>query len=342
MLAESPGRPLDCAAICASSFWWRGFRKTEIRTGAAGDAWPTTFAAASERCAEPAIVAMCGDACAWWVWAWAGCAATTAATAPARAKSFKDALTSGSNLGTADGEYARFPRRQARRPLCAGEQVLAHRGEPLEVVHVVVEQGHLDDRFGTDPGLQALDVGAVAIRQGLEMEQALGGPAGDAVRDARGGQRARRPAADAAAGAADVASVHLVHDDAAEGQVALAQRPPEEVGLGHRLVQRHGDEQECRLGGRQEPRDLLGAAAEALVHAVEAGDELRDVGQEGGAGQPLDRAERHAGAGQRTHAQAPGPEARPHQQSQRSAVDEPGDPPRRLEEVEGMARGRRV
>src|SRR5437763_12464315 len=230
MLAESPGRPLDCAAICASSFWWRGFRKTEIRTGAAGDAWPTTFAAASERCAEPAIVAMCGDAGAWWVWAWAGCAAATAATAPARAKSFKDALTSGSNLGTADGEYARFPRGQAWRPLWAGEQVRADCGEPLEVVYVVVEQRHLDDRFGADPGLQALDVRAVAIGQGLEVEQVLGGPPGDVARHARGGQRARGPAAAAAAGSADVAAVHLVHDDAAERQVALAQRPPEEVG----------------------------------------------------------------------------------------------------------------
>src|SRR6185437_1629141 len=106
MLADMPCLALDCDASWASSLWWRGFRKTEIRTGAAGEAWPTTFAPASERCAEPASGTMRGDACARWVWAWAGCAAATAATAPASATSFLDALTSGSNLGTADGEYA--------------------------------------------------------------------------------------------------------------------------------------------------------------------------------------------------------------------------------------------
>src|SRR6185312_1128939 len=99
MLADMPCLALDCDANCASSFWCRGFRKTEIRTGAAGDAWPTTFAPASERWAEPASVAMCGVACAWWVCAWAGWAAATAATAPARATNCLVALTSGSNLG---------------------------------------------------------------------------------------------------------------------------------------------------------------------------------------------------------------------------------------------------
>src|SRR6185437_3420473 len=96
MLADMPCLALDCDASWASSLWWRGFRKTEIRTGAAGDAWPTTFAPASERCAEPVSGTMRADA--WWVWAWAGWAAATAATTPARATSFVDALTSGSNL----------------------------------------------------------------------------------------------------------------------------------------------------------------------------------------------------------------------------------------------------
>src|SRR5262245_5879920 len=225
-----PVLALDCAASCASSFGWLGFRKTEMRTGAAAEAWPTTFAPASERCAEPASGAMRGDACAWWVWAWAGCAAPTAATTPASATSFLDALTSGSNLGTADGGYVRFPRRQAWRPLCAGKQVRADRGERFEVVHVVVEQGHLDDRLGGGRGPRALDCRARPIGRGLEGGRVLGGPPGDGVRHAGRGQRPCGPPADAAAGAAGVAAVHLVHDDAAERQVGLAQRPPEEVG----------------------------------------------------------------------------------------------------------------
>jgi hypothetical protein len=109
-----------------------------------------------------------------------------------------------------------------RRPPCAVEQVRGDRGEPLEVVHVVVEQGHLDQRVGPDPRLQALDVRAVAIGQGLEVEQVLGRPPGDVAGHAGGDQRPRRPPTDPAAGAADVASVHLVHDDPAERQVALA------------------------------------------------------------------------------------------------------------------------
>ena len=136
-----------------------------------------------------------------------------------------------------------------------------------------------------------------------------------------------------AAGApADVARVHLVHDHAAEGQLALAQRPPEEVGLGERLDLRHGDEQERRALGGEQRRDVGGPAGEAVVHALEPGRQVGEVAQKRHSRDPLDHRE----------AEPPRPHPGAKQEAQRPPLHEPREPAGRLEEVERVSRRRRV
>jgi len=70
-------------------------------------------------------------------------------------------------------------------------------------------------------------------------------------------------------------------------QIALDQLAGEELGLAHRGGLEGGDDHERGPAVRQEPGDRLGPLDEAVVHGLKEDEELRDVGQELGAEDPV-------------------------------------------------------
>ena len=125
----------------------------------------------------------------------------------------------------------------------------------------------------------------------------------------------------------------------ANGSAASCRPLVEEGRLVERVLARRGDHHErAALVGEQRV-DLAGPLAEALDHPAEAAEELRQVGEQVHAGGPLHRAEEHAAAAAE---QLEAEHARPGEQLERRRVDERGELPRSVEEVERVAGGRRV
>ena len=138
------------------------------------------------------------------------------------------------------------------------------------------------------------------------------------------------------AGVAQVLGQHLVEDDRAEVQLARRQLVREELGLAHGRGLEGGDDHEGGAPVREQPRHRLGPLDEPGVHRLEQDEELRDVGQELGAEDPVGHLVE--GLGGHVHqARAVGHD-QPAQQARREEV---GHALRGVEEVERVA-GRRA
>ncbi len=195
-----------------------------------------------------------------------------------------------------------------------------------------------DDRVGlVELGLQPLDLLGVA-----RGEQAL---VGDAARDLRGervveAQRARaRARISSGVPVAGVRDVHAVDDQAAERHPGLAQLAAEEDRLGDRLaLGRRHDEERRRVVGEQR-LDAGRALLEAVHQAAQRAEEDRDVVHQVDAREALEDREDDA----RAAAHELRRDARRHEQDlQRAALEEVRQPVGRVEEVQRVARRRRV
>ena len=133
--------------------------------------------------------------------------------------------------------------------------------------------------------------------------------------------------------------VHAVDDHAAERHPRLAQLAVEEDRLLDRVVLRRGDDQERRRRVLEQRADPLGALGEAVDQPAERAEEHRQVLEQVDARDPLQQREHHAGAAPDDLAADP---RRPQEHPDRAALEEAGQPPRRVEEVERVARRRRV
>jgi hypothetical protein len=152
-----------------------------------------------------------------------------------------------------------------------------------------------------------------------------------------GGARLQRVGDDGRLGVGEAGREDLVRDEQAEMQAPLGERGHEAGCLvgGHRLEGGH-DHEGRPLVAQQRP-DCPGAGDESFVHALEQKEELPHVLEELG---PEDavchlverpRGERHEARARRRHEPAQQPRG-----------EELRHPPRRVEEVESLARGRRV
>ena len=216
--------------------------------------------------------------------------------------------------------------------------------QPPHVVDVGVEERHGDEHVRRPRELRLLL--GLAPRHQAEVEEALGhlaqhpgrhdGVVGQAVGQLDGacghrlGQLVRL-------GVAQVVGQHLVQDHRAQVELARRELGREELRLAHRrrLERRHHHE-----GGppvRQQPRHRLGPLDEAGVHRLEQDEELRDVRQElraeDAVGHLVEGPRRHV------HQSRPVGHDEPAQQARREEV---GHALRRIEEVERVARRRRV
>ncbi len=133
--------------------------------------------------------------------------------------------------------------------------------------------------------------------------------------------------------------VHAVDHQAAERHRRLAQLVVEVDGLLARVVPRRGDDQERRRRVLEQRAHPVGALHEAVDHPAERAEEHRQVLEQVDAGDPLHQREHHPGAApQHLPAEPGGPEEHPG----RAPAEEPLQPLRRVEEVERVARRRRV
>ena len=133
--------------------------------------------------------------------------------------------------------------------------------------------------------------------------------------------------------------MHLVHDHAAEGQVRFLQAAPEVDAFVDRLALRGGHQQERRVAMGEQLLHALRALAEALRHVAEALEELGQVLQQVDAGDALERREQHAtGAPEHLYTKP----SRFEEELQRAPLDEARHALRGVDEVERVARGRRV
>jgi hypothetical protein len=126
----------------------------------------------------------------------------------------------------------------------------------------------------------------------------------------------------------------------ASGIASADQAFREVCGLADRVALRNGDEQEGRLRVLQDPVRLVGALPEPAEHRVQRSNESGQVGQQlsakdllNGSGEQPERRRDQA-----EHARPP--RGRRQQHPQHPAVQEPGQPRRRVQEVQRRA-GRR-
>ncbi len=130
-----------------------------------------------------------------------------------------------------------------------------------------------------------------------------------------------------------------VHDHAGERQAALGERAPEPDRLIGRLGLGRADEHESRGGGAQHLFHLLGAGSEILRHPAEQLEEGAEVADQVDAGDPPQPGEERAdAAAEHPHADA----GRTQERLQRTPLEERGQPSGSVEEVERVARRRRV
>ena len=133
--------------------------------------------------------------------------------------------------------------------------------------------------------------------------------------------------------------VHAVDDQAAERHRGVGQLAVEEDRLLDGVVARRGDDHERRARVLEQRADAAGALGEAVDHPAERAEEDRQVVQQVDARQPLEQPEDDAGAAAQQPAADPG---RPDEHLDRTALEEGGQPARRVEEVERVARRRGV
>ncbi len=136
-----------------------------------------------------------------------------------------------------------------------------------------------------------------------------------------------------------VGDVHAVDDEAAERHAGLAQLAAEEDRLGDRLaLGRRHDEERRRVVGEQR-LDARRALLEAVHEAAQRAEEDRDVVHEVDARQPLEDREHDARAARHDPRRDP---RRDEQDLQRAALEEVRQAVGRVEEVQRVARRRRV
>ena len=130
-----------------------------------------------------------------------------------------------------------------------------------------------------------------------------------------------------------------VDDDSHGRRPALGQAAGEVAGLLDGVVARPGDEHVGGVRRLEQLVDGVGPLAEALLHPVEGLEEGDGVGD----GVPTDHPAQRAEEGLRGHVDDPQPDAGGRGEGPVEAVvEEPGQPGRGLQEVEGVAGGRRV
>ena len=133
--------------------------------------------------------------------------------------------------------------------------------------------------------------------------------------------------------------VDAVHHEPGERQPAVAQLAMEVDRLLDRVVARGGDDQERRARVGEQRADALGAGDEAVDHPAERAEEDREVLEQVDAGDAPQQPERDARPAADDPAAEPGG-AEEH--LDRAALEEAGQPLRRVEEVERVARRRGV
>ena len=133
--------------------------------------------------------------------------------------------------------------------------------------------------------------------------------------------------------------MQAVDDQAAERHAGVGELAVEEDRLLDRVVAGSGDDEERRGRVLEQRADSPRALREAVDHAAERAEEHRQVVQEVDAGEALHQPEHDAGAAaEDAAAQA----RRAQEHLDRAALEEPGEPVGRVEEVERVARRRRV
>src|SRR4051794_2708607 len=263
----------------------------------------------------------------------ASVAAPSPVSAPKVMSSASSAPQTG-RLSAPDAMRGLPPGRVARsRRSARGEQVIVHGDEPVDVVHVARELRH-DDRVGVARfGAQPLDRGRVALGEGARL--------GVGARDLRrepGAERRLKPGRVRAARRA-VEGVRAVDDEPAERHVVVGELAAEEDRLLDRLALRRGDDEERRRRVAEQRLDALRAFLEALDQAPERAEEDAEVVEQVDARQPAQHGEHDARPGANDLRR----EARRREEDlQRAPLEEAGEPVGRVEEVERVARRRRV
>ena len=129
--------------------------------------------------------------------------------------------------------------------------------------------------------------------------------------------------------------VHAVHDQAAERHPRLAQLAVEEDRLLHRIVARRRHDQERRRRVLEQRADRPRPLGEAVDHPAQRAEEPAQIAQQVDARDLLHRLEDQAGA-------APQQPGGLEEDADRAALEEAREPPGRVEEVQRVARRRRV
>ncbi len=133
--------------------------------------------------------------------------------------------------------------------------------------------------------------------------------------------------------------MHPVHDQRGGLDTGVPEAGREVRGLLDRVGSRRGDEHVRGPRVGQEVPDGRGPRREALLHALEGLEEVDGVLDDLGPGDPRDRPQQGLGRdGEELQRGASGCE----QRAEQTVVEEPGEPARRVEEVQCVAGGWRV
>ena len=213
--------------------------------------------------------------------------------------------------------------------MSGSEEVRADRRKAIESCTSSSSSGTSDRRRVAERGAQALDVRGVA-----------GGQRGRARASRADALRQRRPSSAATAAGSVVVGrlMHAVHDQAAERHPRLAQLAVEEDRLLDRVVARRRHDQERRRRVLEQRADALGPLGEAVDHPAQRAEEDRQVAQQVDAGDAL-QVPKTTPVPRPRIARQPGGA---HEDADRAALEEARQPARGVEEVERVARGRRV
>ena len=207
--------------------------------------------------------------------------------------------------------------------------------QPVDVVDVGVEVRNEQQRCVAERVREPLEIELIPARKHVVVVEVLGDTIGQL-----GGHHASERVGDVARlGVTEQVVMDAVDDDPAERQTALGERLAEPDGLVDRLALGRGHEHERGRVRAQQLLDLPGAQAEVVGHVAEQSEERREVAEEIDPRHPPERGEQRA----RALAEDAHPEAgRADERLQRAALQERGQPPGGVEEVERVAGGRGV